>query len=40
VPIDPTEHVDIVNGLAISDADKEKILWRNAARFFNLDAAG
>ena len=39
VPIDPKEHVDIVNALAISDADKEKILWRNAARFFNLDVA-
>ena len=37
VPIDPREHVDIVNGLVISAADKEKILWRNAARFFNLD---
>ena len=39
VPIDPKEHVDIVNGLAISEADKEKILWRNAARFFNLSVA-
>ena len=37
VPIDPGEHVDIVNGLVISAADKEKILWRNAARFFSLD---
>ena len=36
VPIDPKEHIDIVNALPISDADKEKILWRNAARFFNL----
>ena len=36
VPIDPKEHVDIVNGLAISAADKEKILWRNAAKFFDL----
>ena len=25
--------------LAISQADKEKILWRNAAQFFNLDVA-
>jgi predicted TIM-barrel fold metal-dependent hydrolase len=40
VPIDPKEHIDIVNELAISAADKEKILWRNAARFFNLDVAG
>ncbi len=39
VPIDPSEHVDIVKELAISDADKDKILWRNAARFFNLDVA-
>ena len=39
VPLDPKEHVDIVRGLAISDADKENILWRNAARFFNLDVA-
>ena len=36
VPIDPKEHVDIVNALALSQADKEKILWRNAAVFFNL----
>jgi aminocarboxymuconate-semialdehyde decarboxylase len=40
VPIDPKEHVDIVQALAISAADKEKILWRNAARFFNLEVAG
>jgi predicted TIM-barrel fold metal-dependent hydrolase len=40
VPIDPGEHVDIVNGLAISEADKQKILWRNAATFFNLEFAG
>jgi predicted TIM-barrel fold metal-dependent hydrolase len=40
VPIDPKEHVDIVNGLAISEAEKEKILWRNAATFFNLEVAG
>ena len=39
VPIDPKEHVDIVDALAISPADKEKILWRNAAKFFNLDVA-
>jgi aminocarboxymuconate-semialdehyde decarboxylase len=36
VPIDPREHVEIVTGLAISAADKEKILWRNAAGFFGL----
>lgn len=39
VPIDPKEHIDIVSGLAISTADKEKILWRNAARFFELPVA-
>jgi aminocarboxymuconate-semialdehyde decarboxylase len=39
VPIDPKEHIDIVNGLTISAADKEKILWRNAVQFFNLDVA-
>jgi len=33
----PGEHIDIVNGLVISAADKEKILWCNAARFFGLD---
>jgi predicted TIM-barrel fold metal-dependent hydrolase len=40
VPIDPQEHVDIVNNLAISDADKEKIFWRNADKFFDLGLAG
>jgi predicted TIM-barrel fold metal-dependent hydrolase len=37
VPIDPKEHVDIVNGLRLSADDTENILWRNAARFFALD---
>jgi predicted TIM-barrel fold metal-dependent hydrolase len=39
VPLDPKEHVDIVNALPMADADKEKILWRNAVSFFNLDVA-
>ena len=39
VPIDPKEHIDIVNALAISPGDREKILWRNAAKFFRLDVA-
>ena len=39
VPIDPREHVEIVTGLALPQADTEKILWRNAARFFGLDVA-
>jgi predicted TIM-barrel fold metal-dependent hydrolase len=37
VPIDPQEHVDIVNALPITADDKDKILWRNAARFFDID---
>jgi predicted TIM-barrel fold metal-dependent hydrolase len=39
VPLDPREHVDLVEGLAIPPADKENILWRNAAGFFDLDVA-
>jgi predicted TIM-barrel fold metal-dependent hydrolase len=39
VPIDPSEHVDIVEELAISPADKEKIFWGNADNFFNLGLA-
>ena len=39
VPLDPKEHVDIVDGLAISAADKDNIFWRNAARFFKLDVS-
>ena len=37
VPIDPSEHVAIVRELGLSAVDKENIMWRNAARFFNLD---
>src|SRR5215471_2329143 len=36
VPIDPREHIDIVSGLALTAAEKEKILWRNAEDFFAL----
>jgi predicted TIM-barrel fold metal-dependent hydrolase len=39
VPIDPREHIEIVTGLAVTREEKEKMLWRNAARFFNLDVA-
>jgi aminocarboxymuconate-semialdehyde decarboxylase len=39
VPIDPREHIEIVTGIAATDDDKHKMLWRNAARFFNLDVA-
>jgi aminocarboxymuconate-semialdehyde decarboxylase len=37
VPIDPREHVEIIGALAIPEADKVRILWRNAARFFDLE---
>jgi aminocarboxymuconate-semialdehyde decarboxylase len=40
VPIDPREHIEIVTGLAISDEDKARILWRNATMFFGLDGIG
>jgi predicted TIM-barrel fold metal-dependent hydrolase len=40
VPLDLKEHVDIVNTLEISPADKEKILWRNAAAFFQSESCG
>jgi aminocarboxymuconate-semialdehyde decarboxylase len=36
VPVDPKQHVDIVKNLKISDADKEKIFWRNANAYFKL----
>jgi predicted TIM-barrel fold metal-dependent hydrolase len=39
VPLDPREHIDIVNALPLPQADKEKILWRNAAAFFDLRVA-
>jgi hypothetical protein len=39
VPLDPTEHLNIVNALPLSPADKEKILWRNADAFFDLQVA-
>ena len=39
VPIDPSEHIDIVRNLPISETDKEKILWRNADKFFSLGLA-
>ena len=32
----PHEGADRLNGLAVSTADKEKILWRDAGRFFEL----
>ena len=36
VPIDPSEHIAIVEELDISPEDKEKIYWKNANEFFNL----
>ncbi len=39
VPIDPREHVDLVNALPISDAQKQDIFWRNADRLFGLGLA-
>jgi len=36
VPIDPKEHVDLVRELNLSEAEKEKIYWRNANEFFGL----
>jgi predicted TIM-barrel fold metal-dependent hydrolase len=36
VPIDPREHVDLVEELDLSAAEKEKIYWRNADEFFGL----
>src|SRR5215469_15808424 len=36
VPIDPKEHVDLVEELDLSVTDKEKIYWRNADEFFAL----
>jgi predicted TIM-barrel fold metal-dependent hydrolase len=36
VPIDPSEHIAIVEELDISAEDKEKIYWKNANEFFNL----
>jgi aminocarboxymuconate-semialdehyde decarboxylase len=37
VPLDPKEHVAIVEELSLSPPDKERIFWKNAAAFFNLD---
>jgi aminocarboxymuconate-semialdehyde decarboxylase len=40
VPIDPSEHVEMVRALDLPAADKEQILWRNADAFFGLGLAG
>lgn len=36
VPIDPSEHIEMVKALGLPSADEEKILWRNADAFFGL----
>jgi predicted TIM-barrel fold metal-dependent hydrolase len=36
VPIDPKEHVDLVEALDLTPAEKEKVYWRNADEFFGL----
>ena len=37
VPIDPKEHVDIVNALAISEPTRRRFSGATRRRFFNLD---
>jgi len=37
VPISPSEHIDIVKGLDISDDDKAKIFHKNAVKLFKLE---
>ncbi len=39
VPIDPKEHVDIVNSIGLSDEDNEKIFWKNADSLYGLNLA-
>jgi predicted TIM-barrel fold metal-dependent hydrolase len=36
VPIDPKEHIDLVEECNLSAEDKENIYWKNANDFFNL----
>ena len=36
VPLDPKEHIDIVKAMGLSEADEEKVFWKNADTFFNL----
>ena len=39
VPIDPKEHIELVEALDITPAEKEMIYWKNANAFFNLGLA-
>ena len=39
VPLDPKEHIDIVREMGLSEADEEKVFWRNADAFFGLGLA-
>lgn len=36
VPIDPKEHIDLVEALDITPAEREMIYWKNANDFFDL----
>lgn len=39
VPLDPKDHIDIVKAMGLTEADQEKVLWKNADAFFNLGLA-
>ena len=39
VPIDPSEHIALVEDLDLTPAEKELIYWKNANEFFNLGLA-
>lgn len=36
MPISPQEHIDIINGLDLTQEQREDIFWRNANRMFGL----
>lgn len=39
VPISPKEHIDIVDAVAVDDAERAALLWGNADRIFGLGLA-
>jgi aminocarboxymuconate-semialdehyde decarboxylase len=39
VPIDPAEHVSLLDSLELTADQREKVLWRNADQFFGLGLA-
>jgi len=39
VPLSPTEHMDLVNRLGVTESQREDIFWRNANRLFRLSLA-